>query len=189
VKKDFKFYILNSIYNIIELLFIISIGILLKTSIKDIFAILIMFSICRWTFPKPKHYKQWYKCFFWSSSIFVSLYLLIKIDIIYALLFTMFNVLVLSGKCDICDIFLWKGCCTKYQDICDYIKYNPLSDELLSFEEKISKQNNLTFMIYKYRFKEQLTFQDISEKLDIDTQRITEELDKIAFSIRMYCKI
>lgn len=44
-------------------------------------------------------------------------------------------------------------------------------------------------MIYKYRFLEGLSFSEISERLDIPTQRITEELNAIALSARMYCKI
>lgn len=189
MKKDFKFYIFNTIYNLVEVFIIIIIGFLLKLEIKEIITIISMFCFCRWIFPKPKHYKQWWKCFICSSFIFTSLYLLTRIDIYYALLFVIFNVFVLSGKCNICDIFMWKGKSSKYEDINDFIKYNSLNDDLLNFEDKISKQNNLTFMIYKYRFKDKLTFQEISEKLDIETQRITEELEKIAFAIRIYCKI
>jgi len=189
MKKDVKFYILNTIYNIVEVILIICIGFALKLELKEIIIIISMFCFCRWIFPKPKHYKQWWKCFICSSLIFTSLYLLTRIDICYAILFVIFNVFVLSGKCKMCDIFMWKGNSTKYSDIIDYIKYNSLNDDLISFEQKISKQNNLTFMIYKYRFKDNLTFQEISDKLDIDTQRITEELNKIAFAIRIYCKI
>lgn len=189
MKKDFKFYVCNTVYNIIELIIVILICLLFKSSLKDVFSVLIMFWVCRWVFPKPKHYKEWWKCFIWSTLIILSICFLIRIDILYALIFTMFTVLTLSGKCDICDMFLWKGSNSNYQDIVDYIKYNNLNDNLLSFEDKISKQNNLTFMIYKYRFKDNLTFKEISEKLDIETQRITEELNKIAFAIRIYCKI
>ena len=84
---------------------------------------------------------------------------------------------------------MWKGKQTKYKDILDYIKYHPLSNELVQFEENIKKYDNLSYQIYKYRFKEGLSFSEISEELQIDTQRITEYLDKIAFAMRLYCKI
>ena len=44
-------------------------------------------------------------------------------------------------------------------------------------------------MLYKYKFKENKTFAEISEILEIESNRITELLDKIAFTMRMYCKI
>lgn len=44
-------------------------------------------------------------------------------------------------------------------------------------------------MLYKYKFKENRTFEEISQLLDIETNRITEKLDKIDFAIRIYCKI
>ena len=72
----------------------------------------------------------------------------------------------------------------------DYIiKYNEFSDELISFENKLKNADNLTYMLYKYKFKENRTFEEISQLLDIETNRITEKLDKIDFAIRIYCKI
>ena len=77
----------------------------------------------------------------------------------------------------------------KYQDIIDYIKFHPASNELVQFEENIRKQDDLTYLIYKYRFKDNLSFSEISDRLQIDTQRITEHLEKVAFAMRLYCKI
>jgi hypothetical protein len=189
MKKDIKFYILNTIWNVAELVGIIIIGLLNKIPLENVLLLLVMFALCRWTFSKPKHYKEWWKCLIWSIFIFTTLYFLARINIIYAVLFTILNVRVLSGKSDINDILMWNGCKSKYDDVTEFIKYNSLDDNLISFEEKISKQNNLTFMIYKYRFRDNLTFQEISDKLDIETPRITDELEKIAFAIRIYCKI
>lgn len=59
----------------------------------------------------------------------------------------------------------------------------------MEFESKLKSGDSLTYLIYKYRFKEQKTFGEISELLDIETNRITEVLDKLAFAIRIYCKI
>jgi hypothetical protein len=56
-------------------------------------------------------------------------------------------------------------------------------DDLL---EKIKKQDNLNYLIYKYRFKDNLTFAQISERLDLDNPRIAEKLEQIAFSFRIY---
>lgn len=64
-----------------------------------------------------------------------------------------------------------------------------MDDKLLEFERKLKEQDNLLFLLYKYRFKENLTFAEISEKLDLENPRIVEKLNTIAFSIRIYCGI
>ena len=83
---------------------------------------------------------------------------------------------------------MWKNV-SKYQDVMDFIKYNEFSDVLLEFEEKLKNTDSLTYLLYKYKFKENRTFEEISQLLDIETNRITEKLDKIDFAIRIYCKI
>lgn len=84
---------------------------------------------------------------------------------------------------------MWKGKDSKYKDIEEYIKYNSMSNELIEFEKKLKEQDNLLFLIYKYKFKEGMTFTEMSEKLSLDNPRIVEKLDKIALSIRIYCGI
>ena len=88
------------------------------------------------------------------------------------------------------DMYLWKpNNESKYSDIEEYIKYHEYDDELIEFEDKVKKRDSKLYLIYKYRFKDHKTFSEISELLDIPTNRITEELDKVAFSLRIYCKI
>ena len=96
----------------------------------------------------------------------------------------------MTGKSNIQDMYLWNNNNepSKYQDVMEYIKYNEFDDTLLEFEKKL-KERNPEYLIYKYRFKENKTFAEISELLDMDTPRIVEYLDKIAFAIRIYCKI
>ena len=97
----------------------------------------------------------------------------------------------MTGRSNINDMYLWKnnGEPSKYEDIIEFIKYHELDDKLIEFEDKIKNRNNLEYLIYKYRFKENKTFGEISELLDIDNPRIVEQLDKIAFAIRLYCGI
>ena len=64
-----------------------------------------------------------------------------------------------------------------------------MANELVQFEENIKKQDDIAYLVYKYRFKEELSFSEISERLQMDTQRISEQLEKVAFAMRLYCKI
>ena len=97
----------------------------------------------------------------------------------------------MTGKSNINDLYLWtnNGESSKYKDIIDYIKYNEYDTKLLEFEDKLRDRNNLDYLIYKYRFKECKTFSAISEILEMDSPRIVEHLDKVAFALRMYCGI
>lgn len=120
-----------------------------------------------------------------------SLFTLLKVDLVISILFAIFSAFILTGKSNIRDMYLWKGkdAPSKYQDIIDFIKYNELDDKLLEFEEKIKKRDNKEYLIYKYRFKENKTFSEISELLEMEGPRIAQHLEKIAFAIRLYCGI
>ena len=121
----------------------------------------------------------------------LSLFVILKLDLILCILFTIFSAFIMTGKSNINDMYLWKstGEESKYQDIIDFIKYNEFDTKLLEFEDKIKKKNNLEYLIYKYKFKEGKTFAEMSELLEMDNPRIVEHLDKIAFAIRLYCGI
>lgn len=70
-----------------------------------------------------------------------------------------------------------------------YIKHHPLDNAIYEFEKKLERQDNLAYLIYKYRFKDNLTFNEIEERLDMPTPRISEMIDKIVFAMRIDLKI
>ena len=176
-------------FNLAEIFTLILLGMLMKIDVSHMVYVMITFFIGRNVCGKPMHYKKWQKCFLWTTLIFLSLFVLVKIDLALSIVLTIFSAFILTGKANLTDLFMWKGKETKYQDIIDYIKFHPASNDLVQFEENIRKQDDLTYLIYKYRFKDNLSFSEISERLQIDTQRITEHLEKVAFAMRLYCKI
>ena len=151
--------------------------------------LMVTFFITRLLCGQPKHYNKWYRWFLWSTLTFTSVYALTDLHIVATIFLTIFAGFIATGRADIDDIYQWKGKNTKYSDIEEFIKYNPMNDKLLEFEKKLQDQDRLLYLLYKYRFKENLTFAEISEKLDLDNPRIVEKLNTIAFSIRMYCGI
>lgn len=171
----------------------------LNTSIVDLLIILLTFFISRFSIGSVGHYKivsyfdaGWRRCFFWTSSLILSLCLTAKLGIVVGFLFTIFTSYVISGKANIENMSLgWKTKSqkSKYSDIEDFIKYNPMDNNLLDFENKLKAKDNLSYLIYKYRFIDKLTFAEISERLDLDNPRIVEKLDNIAFSLRLYCGV
>ena len=179
------------IYNIAETIIIALMGVLLKLPINYVILLILTFLITRGIVGQAIHFSTWYRCLIWSTLIMLSLFVLLKVDLVISITFAIFAALIMTGKFNIKDMYLWKNFNepSKYQDIIDYIKYNELDDKLIEFEHKIKERNNLEYLIYKYRFKDNKTFNEISEILDMENPRIVEQLDKIAFAIRLYCGI
>lgn len=148
------------------------------------------FAIVRMSIPgSAMHYNAWYRCFVWSTATLLSLLLVSNIDIYAAVLLSIFVGIVTTGKCNISEVFMWKGKDTKYQDIVDFVHYNLLDDTLLEFENRLKAYNNLQYMIYKYRFRDGLSYHKIEEKLEMESFQISREIDQIALSIRLFCNI
>lgn len=189
--EKFKKILPSLIFNLAETMIIALMGMLLKLPIGYIVLVMLTFMITRGLFGKPLHFKTWYRCLIWSALIMLSLFVLLHVDLVVSITFAIFAALIMTGRSNINDMYLWKGLDepSKYQDIIDYVRYNELDTKLLEFEHKIKERNNLEYLIYKYKFKDGKTFSDMSELLDMDNPRIVEQLDKIAFAIRLYCGI
>ena len=84
---------------------------------------------------------------------------------------------------------MWKGKKSKYQDIFDYVKYNIEEKELLTFEKKLKEKDRLLYLIYRYRFVDCLSYNEISDKIKMETNRINDNIEKIALAIRVFCEI
>ena len=188
-KKEIFNFIRVLIFNIIGTIIVFFLGNIFKVSMNIRIMFMVTFFLTRMIIGKPKHYNKAYRCALWSCLVFVSLYSLSSLDLIAIILLTIFTAFISTGKADIDDMYMWKGKDTKYKDIENYIKYNSMNDNLMEFEKKLKQQDNLSFLIYKYRFKDKMTFAEISEKLELENPRIVEILDQIAFSIRIYCGI
>lgn len=179
------------VFNIVETIIIFFLGNIFNVDMNIRVMFMVTFFLTRMIIGKPKHYNKAYKCALWSSLVFLSLYSLSSLDILAIILLTIFTGFISTGKADIGDAYMWKSRDdSKYKDIEDYVKYHSMDDKLIEFEKKLKEQDSLLFLLYKYRFKENLTFAEISERLDgMSNPRITEKLDKIAFSIRLFCSI
>lgn len=188
--KKFKHYLPSIIFNLVELATILGIGFFFKLSFTYIACIFVSFVMNKVIWGKSMHYKDWYICFSWSALLFISFYLLAQISIELACLATC-TFYVLSENANIIELanlFMWNNSqnkVSKYADIEEYVKFNEYNPKLVKFEEKLKEQDTKLFLIYKYRFKDKMTFRQISEKTYLETNRITEELDKIALSIRL----
>lgn len=184
-----KSFLFSLFFNIVETIIIFMVGLIFELSHNEIIALMVTFFFTRLLCGKPKHYATWYRCLVWSLLVFTSLFALTDLHILVVLLLTVFTGYIATGRADISDMYMWKGKSSKNKDVEEYIKYHPLDDKLLEFENKLKQQDNLSYLLYKYRYKENLSFTEIADKIDLDTPRVSEQIDKIAFSLRIYCGI
>ena len=184
--EKLKYYLPSIIFNVAEISVILLAGKLLGLKLEEMLLILVVFVMIRMTAGKAMHYKSPYKCAIWSLLVFLSLFVLTDVGLGVSIIMAIFCAFVLTTKGDINDGLMWKGKETKYADIDEYIKYNSMETKLIEYEEKLKKQDNLTYLIYKYRFRDKMTFSQMDERLDLGNPRIAEKLDQIAFSFRIY---
>jgi len=177
------------IFNICETVVIFLLGFTLNLKINYILIIMLLFMVSRGFFGKTIHFKTWYRCLVWSALIMLSLFVFLKIDLPTSILFAIFSAFLMTGKSNINDMYLWYNKTSKYQDVIEYIKNNDTNIDLIEFENKIKTRDEVDYLLYKYKFKECKTFKEINELLDMENPRIVENLDKIAFAIRIYCEI
>lgn len=169
------------------------------------FLMLPIYLISREKYDNPIHAVGLNKCFGFTISFYVMLYVLIYLMIkyinyeiaflissIFTCLATYFTSKTTNNQEEIGKLFFGfknNGEPSKYQDIVDFIKYHPLDDSIYEFEQKLKRQDDVLYLVYKYRFIDNLTFKEIGERLDLSNPRITEMLDKVAFAMRINCKI
>ena len=191
--KKVMYYLPSIIFNLIETLIIFLIGRLLELRLVELLIILVLFSGLRMKLGGALHYKCPKKCILWTTLVFTVLFLIFKVNPIIGIVITAFSSIILTDKGNtkgsINDMFMWKGKSSKYEDIDEYIKYNSMDVKLIEYEDILKKKDTVLFLLYKYRFKENLTFSEISEKLKMSNSRISEKLDNIALSIRVFCGI
>ena len=184
--EKIKYYLPSIIFNLAEISIIFLAGKMMGLKLDIMLLIFTVFVMIRISIGGAMHYKSPYKCAIWSLLVFLSLFVLTNVGFGVSIIMAIFCAFILTTRGDINDAFMWKGKDTKYADIEEYIKYNSMETKLIEYEEKLKNQDNLTFLIYKYRFKDKMTFSQISERLELENPRIVEKLNEIAFSFRIY---
>lgn len=142
---------------------------------------------------KRLHADRLLHCFI-LSNIFLMLCLVIykfglnymsKIDSL-----AMTSLLILIACLSTSNLFWWKAD-SNYHDIDEFIKYAISEDrkkKIMEFEIKLKEEEPQLYDIYSLRFKEGYKHYEIQKMLDIPGSRLTERLNRIATSFRIYCK-
>lgn len=118
----------------------------------------------------------------------MSLFLILKVDLVVSILFTIFSAFIMTGKSNIKDMYLWGG--NKLNaEIYNWVKYNQDNKMLLEYEKKLKETDKRKYYIFVYRFKEFKSYKDIAKLMELDEQRISDEIKIIShfieYSIRL----
>lgn len=186
--KKFLRYLPSIIFNTVEFLAIILIGFLLEMNLSKTIILILLFSITRMVLKEAMHYKDWKRCLLMTSLFFLSLFVVATVDFTLALLITIFEALILTSHGNINDMFMWGGNRLN-KEVFDWVKFNPNNEKLLKYEQDLKEHDKQKYIIFKYRFREFKSYSDISKLMDIDTQRISDEIKVIShfieYSIRL----
>lgn len=188
--KKYLIYLSSIIFNVTELLIVISIGGLLGLTFDKMIILVLLFAITRMVLKQAMHYKDWRRCLVMTSLFFLSLFVVAKADFLLALLLTIFEALIPTGRGNIDDTFMWGGNKLN-KEVFDWVKFNPNNEKLLKYEQDLKEHDKQKYIIFEYRFREFKSYSDISKLMDIETQRISEEIKVIShfieYSIRLDC--
>lgn len=171
------------IFNIVETLIIFMCGIALNLEIKYVLVIMLTFMISRGLFGKALHFKTWYRCLVWSTFIMLSLFVLLKVDLILSILFAIFSAFIMTGKSNIKDMYMWTGKVSKYDALKDFVAISPNHPILLEHEAYWRKNYPIRYEIFKMYFRENKTYQEIANIKGFDDNTITKKECSTIYSI------
>lgn len=171
------------IFNVVETLIIFMCGLALNLEMKYILVIMLTFMISRGFFGKALHFKTWYRCLIWSIFIMLSLFVLLKVDLVISILFAIFSAFIMTGKSNICDMYLWTGKVSKYDALKNFIAISPNHPILLEHEEYWRKNYPMRYEIFQLYFRENQTYEYIAKLKGFDDNTITKRECSTIYSI------
>lgn len=177
-----KKYLPSIIFNLAEVLVIILAGKLLELKLEIILLIISCFVMVRINLGGAMHYKSPYKCAIWSLLVFLSLFVLTNVGIGVSIIMSIFCAFILTTKGDINDAFMWKRN-ELNERVVDWVRFNVDNEDLKIYKEKLQKLDKKKYYIYIYYFEEHKSFELISKIMDIDRQRIGEEVSTMSHFI------
>ena len=188
MKRDVFTFIKVLCFNLLETVIIFLLGKIFNVAIGLRIVLMVLFFLTRMIIGKPKHYNKAYRCMIWSLLVFLSLYAISSLDLFVIILLTIFTAFISTGKADIKDMFMWGG--NKLNNnVYDWVKFNQDNEKLKQYEEKLKETDKKKYFIFIYRFREFKSYSEISRIMDVDIQRICDEVNIIShfieYSIRL----
>lgn len=183
MKEKLHLYLPSIIFNIAELLVIFLTGVLLRLGYEHITLIMLIFFIVRITTNSAMHYKKWYLCIIYSTLAFLSLFVVAKVNIYLSFGITVFYSILLTGKGNINDMFMWSGNESKYEALRNFISLSPNHPILLEHEEYWRKNYIMRYKILNSFFRERKSYTKIMEEENLSDSTMIKNECKTIYSV------
>ena len=171
------------IFNVAETILIFLMGRLLSLPVNYIIIIMLTFMISRGCFGKALHFKTWYRCLVWSLLILLSLFVLLKVDLVVSIMFAIFSAFIMTGKSNICDMYLWTGKVSKYDALKNFVAISPNHPILIEHEEYWRKNYPMRYEIFQLYFRENQTYEYIAKLKGFEDNTITKRECATIYSV------
>lgn len=171
------------IFNIAETILIFLMGRLLGLPMNYIIITMLTFMISRGCFGKALHFKTWYRCLVWSLLILLSLFVLLKVDLVVSIMFAIFSAFIMTGKSNICDMYLWTGKVSKYDALKNFVAISPNHPILIEHEEYWRKNYPMRYEIFQLYFRENQTYEYIAKLKGFEDNTITKRECATIYSV------
>ena len=171
------------IFNIAETILIFLMGRLLGLPVNYIIITMLTFMISRGCFRKALHFKTWYRCLVWSLLILLSLFVLLKVDLVVSIMFAIFSAFIMTGKSNICDMYLWTGKVSKYDALKNFVAISPNHPILIEHEEYWRKNYPMRYEIFQLYFRENQTYEYIAKLKGFEDNTITKRECATIYSV------
>lgn len=178
-----KKFLSSLVFNIAETILIFLIGRFLNLPVNHIISLMLIFMISRGFFGDVIHFKDWYRCLVWSLLVLFSLFLLLKVDFILSTLFAIFSALIMTGKSNLKDMYLWTGRVSKYDALKNFIAVSPNHPIVLEHEEYWRKNYPMRYEIFNLYFRENQTYEYIAKLKGFDDNTITKRECATIYSV------
>ena len=105
----------------------------------------------------------------------LSLFVLLKVDLVLSILFAIFSAFIMTGKSNIKDMYVWTGKISKYDALKDFVAISPNHPILLEHEEYWRRNYPIRYEIFKMYFRENKTYQEIADIKGFEDNTITKK--------------
>ena len=165
------------LFNLSELVLILISGYFLGLSTIEIVIVVLLFCSVRMITKSAMHYKSWKKCLCWSLLLVTSLFILVKVNILIAIIMTIFSALIISEKGNINDCFMYQDKKEegKYRELKQYVEKNKNTEEIKEGENKqFSKEKYLKLLSKEFKNTTEVAEEIINLKSILNLPKGTE---------------
>lgn len=162
--------------------------------IPEFIVLTVVYLFSRGVFEEPIHANGLNKCYVCTMTFYLLVFILITFvkpmigsEITFVLvaiigLIATFSTSTMPNKVEQYNKLFWgrKKENGKYADLFRFIKFDPTNKKLCEYEDRLKDSDMFTYYVFKYIFRDGLTWDETMDKLDIYERK---ELDKEIYAI------